>query len=85
MIDPCIDRPETEPVEVPADRPPIFKELGPHDYQESEFPEGRGHCDLCGGGPEAKIHHYVDPEERIAAALERIAGSLEAIYRDGSR
>jgi hypothetical protein len=73
MPDPLIEGPESERV-VPIDRPPIFAELGFHDYQESEYEQGAGHCDKCGGGPEAPIHHKarVDPLERIAAALETI-------------
>jgi hypothetical protein len=74
MPDPTLDIELPEPA---ADRPPIFAELGPHPYQESEFAHGRGHCDKCGGGPDAKIHNYVDPQERIADALEKIAAILE--------
>jgi hypothetical protein len=58
--------------EVPPDRQPILP-LGPHDFVESEFPAGKGHCDRCGGGPLAAIHTHVDPLERIAVALEEIA------------
>ena len=68
MPDPAI----REPFETPADKRPIL-ETTPHDYIESEFPEGKGRCDVCGGGPEAKIHHFVDPMERIASALENLA------------
>ncbi len=70
-----IDLPER--LQPASDRPPISDHMGPHPYQESEFPEGKGHCDLCGGGPDAKVHNYVDPMERIAAALERIADRVE--------
>ena len=60
--------------EVPADRQAILP-MEPHFFVESEFPQGKGHCDLCGGGPLAAIHTHVDPLERIAAALEEIAGA----------
>jgi hypothetical protein len=81
MPDPAVDalwerHPESEQM-VPADKPPIFKELGPHDYVESEFETGSGHCDKCGGGPDAKIHHYVDPMERIAEALEQLRNEAQ--------
>lgn len=59
---------------IAADRPPINPTLGYHPYQESEFPEGAGHCDACGGGPLAEIHQKpVDQLARIADALESIA------------
>lgn len=62
-----------------ANRPPINDSMGFHEYKESEFPEGAGHCDLCGGGPEAQIHKRpVDQMARIADALERIAAVLES-------
>ena len=67
--------------DVPPDRRPIFEEMGPHPYEESEFPRGKGHCSHCGGGPEAKIHNFVDPQERIADALERIATFMENRWR----
>lgn len=51
--------------------------MAPHEFRESEFPEGKGHCDLCGGGPDAKIHNHVDPLERIAEALEAIRDEAE--------
>jgi hypothetical protein len=92
MPDQTVDLPETERQQeafqlgkriaeraIAADRPPILDTIGPHEYKESEFPEGKGHCDLCGGGPDAKIHNHVDPLERIAEALERGAVHLEAI------
>ena len=62
--------------EVPADRQAILP-MEPHFFVESEFPQGKGHCDLCGGGPLAAIHTHVDPLERIAEALERIADIAE--------
>ena len=65
---------------VPSNRPPINPAMGPHQYQESEFPEGAGHCDTCGGGPDAPIHQpVVDPLVRIAKALERIGDLLEIL------
>ena len=64
--------------EVPADRQAILP-MQPHDFVESEFPQGKGHCDLCGGGPLAAIHTHVDPLERIATALEGLAPALERI------
>lgn len=67
----------------PSDRPAINDALGYHPYVESEFPEGAGHCDKCGGGPDAEIHQKpVDQAqqlERIADALERIADHLEGL------
>jgi hypothetical protein len=60
----------------PSGRPPIH-DTGYHEFQESEFPNGAGRCDTCGGGPDAEIHHKpVDPLERIATALEEIAGAM---------
>jgi hypothetical protein len=65
----------------PADKPPVHSAVPPHDFVESEFPEGAGHCDICGGGPDAPIHHHVDPLERIAAALdpEKLASYVDSI------
>ncbi len=77
MPDEKVDRPETERLSPPADRPPILDAVPPHEFRESEFPEGKGHCDLCGGGPDAKIHHHVDPMERIAAHLEQIRDDVQ--------
>jgi hypothetical protein len=74
MPDPAV----REPFDPPADKRPIL-ETTPHDYIESEFPEGRGRCDVCGGGPEAKIHNHVDPLERIAIALESNLAFLENV------
>ena len=65
-----------DPTLLQTDRPAIFIEGGPHDYVESEFAQGAGRCDKCGGGPDAAIHHWVDPQERMAVALEEIAGAL---------
>ncbi len=77
MPDRTVDLPETERISPPADRRPILDTVAPHEYVESEFPEGKGHCDLCGGGPDAKIHHHVDPMERIAAHLEQIRDDVQ--------
>ncbi len=73
---------ETVEREVPRDRPPVDFTQAPHKFVESEFPAGKGRCDMCGGGPDAEIHQpRVDPGqvvmERIATALERIAARLE--------
>ena len=63
-----------------ADRPPISDLMGPHAFVESEFEEGAGRCDKCGGGPDAEIHQEpVDNLKRIADALEEIAGALYRI------
>ena len=62
--------------EVPADRQAILP-MEPHHFVESEFPAGKGHCDLCGGGPLAAIHTHVDPLERLATALEGLAPAFD--------
>jgi hypothetical protein len=83
MPDATIDTPEREVRDVPRDRPPVNNELPYHPFQQSEFPEGRGRCDSCGGGPDAPIHQKpIDSAEqlkRIADALESIATSLECL------
>ena len=63
-----------------AARPPISDLMGPHPFVESEFEEGAGRCDKCGGGKLAEIHREpVDNVKRIADALEEIAGVLHLI------
>lgn len=82
-----VESPEREHPEryAPApDRPAIHPAVGPHQFVESEFPEGAGHCDVCGGGPLAEIHNPVDQMARIAEALERVADALERPYRLGA-
>ncbi len=77
---------EREPSErsIPLDRPPINPDLPHHEFVESEFEEGAGRCDRCGGGPLAQIHQKpVDQMARIADALERIAEALEQIQALG--
>ena len=67
-------------VETPANRPPVNDQIPRHEFVESEFLPGCGRCDRCGGGPAADIHQErVDPMERIALALERIAAHLESM------
>ena len=66
-------------VETPANRPPVNDQIPRHEFVESEFLPGCGRCDRCGGGPLAEIHQErVDPMERIATALERIAAFMAA-------
>ena len=63
---------------------PAILEIPYHSFVESEFPEGRGRCDTCGGGEGAEIHQKpVDQMARIADALERIADSLERVEGGG--
>jgi hypothetical protein len=70
----------SEVVRVPPERAPIFTDLPVHEFVPSEFAPESGRCDTCGGGPLAEIHQKrLDPQERIAAALERIADSLEIL------
>lgn len=81
MPDQAVDSPESAPVEPPPDRRPINDTMGPHEYVESEFPAGKGRCDLCGGGPLHEIHaKQVDPLVRIASALEHIESAAHAVY-----
>ena len=75
MPDPALYSTIDDLPEVPADRQAILP-MEPHHFVESEFPAGKGHCDLCGGGPLAAIHTHVDPLERIADSLQEIAGAL---------
>ena len=64
----------------PAKRPPVNDQVARHEFVESEFAPGCGRCDRCGGGPLAEIHQErVDPMERIATALERIAERFDDI------
>jgi len=83
MPDPSIETVEHEPSERrPYDsaRPGINLELGYHPFVESEFEQGKGYCDQCGGGPDADIHQKpVDQMERIADSLAVIADALVAI------
>jgi hypothetical protein len=63
-----------------ANREPIHLELPPHEFVDSEFEQGKGYCDKCGGGPGAEIHHplkRIEPIVRIAEALERLAHQAE--------
>jgi hypothetical protein len=78
---PDVERPDLEALrEFVADRPPIHKDAGRHDFVESEFATGVGRCDTCGGGPLAQIHQRpVDQTERAAMALELCAVALERI------
>ena len=87
MPDPALQTPEREYAEVterstfPRTKAPIDDTMGYHEFVESEFPEGAGRCDRCGGGPETSIHQKpVDQMERIANALERIANLAEAEF-----
>ena len=81
MPDIELEAPERE--HAARDRSPIHLEAGPHEYVESEFPEGKGRCDRCGGGPDAAIHQKpVDQMERIADALERIAFLMTQILNE---
>jgi hypothetical protein len=60
-------------------RQSILEDAQYHPFKESEFQQGKGYCDLCGGGPDASVHQKpVDQMARIADALERIANQLEA-------
>ena len=76
-----LDMPDAEmPIESPASRPPVNDQVARHEFVESEFAPGCGRCDRCGGGPLADIHQErIDPMERIATALEEIAGALHRI------
>jgi hypothetical protein len=61
----------------PSSRAAINDQLPRHDFVESEFEQGAGRCDKCGGGPGAEIHQQpVDHMAWVADALERIAGYL---------
>jgi len=83
--------PETEIKEFPRvseDYPAVNEGAGHHEFKPSEFAPMSGRCDICGGGPMAPLH--LPPVElRIAAALERIADTLDAIFtlaqKDGTQ
>ena len=65
-----------------SDRPPINDLMGPHPFVESEFEEGAGRCDKCGGGPDAEIHQKpVDHLARVADALEALDSWAPAVAR----
>jgi hypothetical protein len=78
-----LETPELSERPLPAkDRQPINNEMSYHPYVESEFPEGRGHCDQCGGGPDAALHvKPVDQMKRIADALELIGDLLDFVVK----
>jgi hypothetical protein len=66
----------SERLPAPPDRQPINDLVGYHEFVNSEFAEGAGQCDRCGGGPLASIHQKpIDHGEQ----LKRIADSLEKL------
>ncbi len=70
---------------IPSDRPPINDLVGYHKFKESEYEEGAGRCDICGGGEDAEIHQkpidHGEQLKRIADALEVLADGAAAVDR----
>jgi hypothetical protein len=68
-----IDTPQRKPSERRPYNPsrPAIHDTGYHPFKESEFAEGVGYCDHCGGGPDAEVHQKpIDQMERLATILE---------------
>jgi hypothetical protein len=63
-----------------TDRSAINPQVPYHKFVESEYEQGAGHCDVCGGGPDAEIHQKpVDQMARIADALDMIASDTSSL------
>jgi hypothetical protein len=80
MPDATVEREPSERRPYNPSRPAIH-DTGYHKFKESEFAEGKGYCDHCGGGPDAEVHQKpIDQSEqlkRIADALERLVSTFD--------